>query len=63
MSMHNKKTARLLQGVTLGLIIIATILFAGCENPVETVKIAQKSALCQSSTSFFVQNDIRGVDK
>ena len=34
MSMHNKKTARLLQGVTLGLIIIATILFAGCENPV-----------------------------
>ena len=34
MSMHNKKTARLLQGVVLGLIIIATILFAGCENPV-----------------------------
>ena len=34
MSMYNKKTARLLQGVTLGLIIIATILFAGCENPV-----------------------------
>ncbi len=34
MSMHNKKTARLLQGVALGLIIIATILFAGCENPV-----------------------------
>lgn len=34
MSIHNKKTARLLQGVALGLIIIATILFAGCENPV-----------------------------
>ena len=34
MSKHNKKTARLLQGVTLGLIIIATTLFWGCENPV-----------------------------
>ena len=34
MSMHNKKTARLLQGVALGLVIIATILFAGCETPV-----------------------------
>ena len=34
MSMHNKKTARLLQGVVLGLIIIATTLFWGCENPV-----------------------------
>lgn len=34
MSMYNKKTARLLQGVTLGLIIISTILLLGCENPV-----------------------------
>ena len=34
MSKHNKKTARLLQGVALGLIIIATTLFWGCENPV-----------------------------
>lgn len=38
MSIHNKKTARLLQGVALGLIIIATILFAGCENPVGGVE-------------------------
>lgn len=34
MSKHNKKTARLLQGVALGLIIIATTVFLGCENPV-----------------------------
>ena len=34
MSIHNKKTARLLQGVALGLIIIATTLFLGCENPI-----------------------------
>ena len=34
MSMHNKKTARLLQGVALGLIIISAILFLGCETPV-----------------------------
>ncbi len=34
MSMHNKKTARLLQGVVLGLIIISTVLLLGCENPV-----------------------------
>ena len=34
MSMHNKKTARLLQGVVLGLIIISTSLLLGCENPV-----------------------------
>lgn len=34
MSMHNKKTARLLQGVVLGLIIISATLFLGCENPV-----------------------------
>ena len=34
MSKHNKKTARLLQGVALGLIIIAITLFLGCENPV-----------------------------
>lgn len=34
MSIHNKKTARLLQGVALGLIIISTVLLLGCENPV-----------------------------
>lgn len=34
MSMYNKKTARLLQGVVLGLIIISATLFLGCENPV-----------------------------
>ena len=34
MSIHNKKTARLLQGVALGLIIISTSLLLGCENPV-----------------------------
>lgn len=34
MSIHNKKTARLLQGVALGLIIISATLFLGCENPV-----------------------------
>lgn len=34
MSIHNKKTARLLQGVVLGLIIISTSLLLGCENPV-----------------------------
>lgn len=34
MSMHIKKTARLLQGVALGLIIISTVLLLGCENPV-----------------------------
>lgn len=34
MSMHNKKTARLLQGVALGLVIISATLFLGCETPV-----------------------------
>ena len=34
MSIHNKKTARLLQGVALGLIIISATLLLGCENPV-----------------------------
>ena len=34
MSIHNKKTARLLQGVVLGLIIISATLFLGCETPV-----------------------------
>ena len=34
MSIHNKKTARLLQGVALGLVIISAILCLGCENPV-----------------------------
>ena len=34
MSIHNKKTARLLQGVALGLIIISATLLLGCETPV-----------------------------
>ena len=34
MSIHNKKTARLLQGVALGLVIISATLLLGCENPV-----------------------------
>ena len=39
MSIHNKKTARLLQGVALGLIIISATLFLGCENPVGGAEI------------------------
>lgn len=38
MSIHNKKTARLLQGVVLGLIIISATLFLSCENPVGGVE-------------------------